>query len=87
MHEDDGSKLQVLFKVKHDYLELNMTQKLSDCLFSFENSLCKDYVTEKFFKVFEHDMVPIVFGHADYSKIAPPKSYIKVEDFKSIEVS
>ena len=45
---------------------------------SFENSLCKDYVTEKFFKAMFHDILPIVYGGADYSEIAPPKSYVNV---------
>ena len=45
---------------------------------SFENSLCKDYVTEKFFQAMSHDILPIVYGGADYSEIAPPKSYINV---------
>ena len=43
---------------------------------SFENSLCTDYVTEKFFWILKHDMVPVVYGHANYSHIAPPYSYI-----------
>ena len=45
---------------------------------SFENSLCKDYVTEKFFQAMSHDILPIVYGGTDYSEIAPPKSYINV---------
>ena len=39
---------------------------------SFENSICKDYVTEKFFSVLQHDLLPIVMGGADYASIAPP---------------
>ncbi len=38
--------------------------------FSFENSVCKDYVTEKFFDSFlpnKHPIVPVVLGGADYS--------------------
>ena len=51
---------------------------------SFENAVCKDYVTEKFFKVLNYDIVPVVLGGADYSKLAPEKSYIDARDFKSI---
>ena len=29
---------------------------------SFENSICADYVTEKFFKIMGHDIVPVVYG-------------------------
>jgi len=43
---------------------------------SFENSLCRDYVTEKFFNLLERNMVPIVYGAADYENMAPPHSYI-----------
>lgn len=43
---------------------------------SFENAICKDYVTEKFFNVFNYDIVPIVFGGANYSKIAPEGTFI-----------
>ncbi len=51
---------------------------------SFENSVCKDYVTEKFFKVLNYNLIPIVLGGANYSKFAPSKSYINVRDFQSI---
>ena len=50
---------------------------------SFENSFCRDYVSEKFFKVLEYDIVPVVFGRANYSKIAPAKSYIDAQDFET----
>jgi hypothetical protein len=33
-------------------------------LFSFENSVCDDYVTEKLFKILPFDVVPIVYGGA-----------------------
>ena len=51
---------------------------------SFENSLCEDYVTEKFFNILNYNLVPIVLGGANYSKFAPVKSFIDVRDFKSI---
>lgn len=43
---------------------------------SFENSICREYVTEKFFQALKYDVVPVVLGGADYSSIAPPNSYI-----------
>lgn len=52
---------------------------------SFENSICDDYVTEKFFDIMGHDMIPIVFGGANYSSIAPPHSYISALEFSSPE--
>lgn len=48
---------------------------------SFENSDCKDYVTEKFFNILNYNMVPIVYGAANYSAIAPPHSYINAMDY------
>ena len=43
---------------------------------SFENTFCRDYVTEKLFKILERDIVPVVYGAVNYSAIAPPNSYI-----------
>ncbi|KAH9364483.1 hypothetical protein HPB48_017773 [Haemaphysalis longicornis] len=50
---------------------------------SFENSICRDYVTEKFFNVLEYDIVPVVLGGANYTAIAPPDSFIDALSFKS----
>ncbi len=49
--------------------------------FSFENSICEDYVTEKFFEIMNHDIVPVVYGGANYSRIAPAHSYIDALQF------
>ncbi|XP_017491170.1 PREDICTED: alpha-(1,3)-fucosyltransferase C-like [Rhagoletis zephyria] len=51
---------------------------------SFENSLCIDYVTEKFYNALQRHIVPVVYGGANYSKFAPPLSYIDVQDFKNV---
>ena len=40
-------------------------------------------VTEKFFAILELDVVPIVFGAADYRAIAPEHSFINALDFSS----
>ena len=49
---------------------------------SFENSVCVDYVTEKFFHVMARNVVPVVYGGANYSLIAPPHSFIDARQFK-----
>ncbi|KZS16765.1 putative Alpha--fucosyltransferase C [Daphnia magna] len=54
---------------------------------SFENSLCTDYVTEKIFKIMGQDIVPVVYGGADYTKHAPPHSYIDARTFKPKELA
>ena len=43
---------------------------------SLENSLCRDYITEKFFNLLDRNIVPVVYGAGDYEKVAPPHSYI-----------
>lgn len=48
---------------------------------AFENSLCQDYVTEKFFKILQRRIIPVVLGEADYSSIAPGHSYIDARKF------
>ncbi|XP_053987777.1 alpha-(1,3)-fucosyltransferase C-like [Hylaeus volcanicus] len=52
---------------------------------SFENSFCQDYVTEKLYNAFSYNVVPIVYGGANYSIFAPPRSYINALDFDSPE--
>lgn len=55
---------------------------------AFENRLCRDYITEKFWKVLGNEglAIPIVLGGLsvqDYKSIAPPNSYIDVRNFSS----
>ncbi|CAN7950610.1 unnamed protein product, partial [Ixodes hexagonus] len=52
-------------------------------LLSFENAVCKDYVTEKLYVTLLFDLIPVVFGGANYSAVAPPGSYIDALSFKS----
>merc|ERR1712243_270336 len=51
---------------------------------AWENALCKDYITEKFFEIAKYDMIPVVLNSADMEKIAPRHSYISLEDFDSM---
>ena len=53
---------------------------------SFENAKCFEYITEKFFTALQVGMLPVVMGglsKQDYEKIAPPHSFIHVDDFSS----
>ncbi|XP_070393641.1 alpha-(1,3)-fucosyltransferase C-like [Dermacentor albipictus] len=50
---------------------------------SFENCICKDYVTEKLFKLLNYDIVPVVYGGANYMNTAPPGSFIDALSFDS----
>uniref|UniRef100_A0A182N516 Fucosyltransferase n=1 Tax=Anopheles dirus TaxID=7168 RepID=A0A182N516_9DIPT len=53
---------------------------------AFENSNCKDYITEKFFvNALTRNVLPIVMGARpeDYEASSPQKSYIHVDEFGS----
>lgn len=54
--------------------------------FSFENGICNDYITEKFYKMMNLYVVPVVFnGAKNMNNFAPPKSYINANDFADAE--
>uniref|UniRef100_A0A7I5E768 Fucosyltransferase n=1 Tax=Haemonchus contortus TaxID=6289 RepID=A0A7I5E768_HAECO len=51
---------------------------------AFENSLCRDYITEKFFLRISQLMIPIVVNRAFYEGNGiPPSSFIALDDFKN----
>jgi len=52
---------------------------------SLENSVCQDYVTEKFFNLLPYNVIPVVLNGANMSRVAPPHSYINVRDFTTTE--
>lgn len=54
---------------------------------SFENSICRDYVTEKFFEILNRAIVPVVYGGASYNLIAPSHSYINALQFTPEELA
>ena len=50
---------------------------------SFENSICPDYITEKFSRAIKSFSIPIVLKGDLYISMAPRNSYIAVDSFKS----
>lgn len=50
---------------------------------SFENAVCRDYVTEKLFIPLMYDIIPVVLGGANYTRHVPRGSYINALDFSS----
>ena len=54
---------------------------------SFENTYCKEYMTEKVFKILQDHIytVPVVRGSGPYEGVLPPGSYINADDFESAE--
>ncbi|XP_035995701.1 alpha-(1,3)-fucosyltransferase 7-like [Fundulus heteroclitus] len=62
---------------------------ISRCYFylAFENSVAKDYITEKLWKnAYQGGAVPIVLGPpiSDYNAVAPTHSFIHVDEFASV---
>ncbi len=45
---------------------------------SLENSLCTDYVTEKFFNALARQVVPVTMGGGDYDSLAPKRSHLDI---------
>lgn len=52
---------------------------------SFENALCRDYITEKAFRILDRKIIPVIFSGADVTKLLPPHSYINVEDYGTVK--
>ncbi|KAK7098809.1 alpha-(1,3)-fucosyltransferase C-like [Littorina saxatilis] len=53
---------------------------------SFENSLCKDYITEKAYLIMkEVDIVPVVRGGANYTALLPKNSFIDASQFPTVK--
>jgi glycoprotein 3-alpha-L-fucosyltransferase len=57
---------------------------------SFENSYCKEYITEKFWNILTQDLlvIPIALGGTsveEYERVAPPNSFIHVDNFTSAQ--
>ncbi|XP_041815738.1 alpha-(1,3)-fucosyltransferase 7 [Chelmon rostratus] len=63
---------------------------ISSCYFylAFENSVSKDYITEKLWRnAYQGGAVPVVLGPSlgDYKAVAPPNSFIHVDEFASVK--
>uniref|UniRef100_A0A3B5A8N4 Fucosyltransferase n=1 Tax=Stegastes partitus TaxID=144197 RepID=A0A3B5A8N4_9TELE len=63
---------------------------ISRCYFylAFENSVAKDYITEKLWRnAYQGGAVPVVLGASasDYKAVAPPHSFIHVDEFASVK--
>ena len=64
------------------YQMLNQTYKF---YLSFENSLCVDYITEKVYGLLADsiNVIPVVYGGANYTRFLPPHSFIDARLFAS----
>ena len=53
-------------------------------MLAFEDDLCTDFTSFKWFSVMQEETtVAVVMGGANYAALAPPMSYINVADFRS----
>ena len=68
----------------HSRVDLEQRLK-GDYLFylSFENSLCKDYITEKYFRNLKLNVINVVRGGADYDRLLPNGTFINTAWFSS----
>ena len=52
---------------------------------SFENAVCRDYVTEKVFNSLQLNTIPVLLGGANYTRLLPPGSFINAGDHATPE--
>ena len=50
---------------------------------AFENTVCNDYITEKFFDALKYDIVVVVLGGGNYTYYVPKSGFINALDFKT----
>lgn len=82
-HCSCGTKRCPRYHAKKCFDKLNKDYKF---YLAFENSNCRDYITEKFYvNGLMNDILPIAMGARkdDYVRASPPHSYIHVDDFGS----
>uniref|UniRef100_A0A0K0F9Z5 Fucosyltransferase n=1 Tax=Strongyloides venezuelensis TaxID=75913 RepID=A0A0K0F9Z5_STRVS len=54
--------------------------------FALENAICNNYITEKYWKRFSFDSIPIVMKRKIYTDVGiPNSSFIAIDDFKTSE--
>ncbi|KAL7644194.1 UNVERIFIED_CONTAM: hypothetical protein RMT77_005020 [Armadillidium vulgare] len=76
---------RALMKLTTDVGEDSCEKSFGDYVFfmALENSLCKDYVTEKLYRSLKLGIIPVTFGAVNYTEFAPPHSFIDAKDFST----
>ena len=69
--------------IRAEELCLDVLERRYFFYLAFENSLCVDYVTEKYWRTLHRDVVAVVLGAANYSQFVPPGVHLDVRDFRS----
>lgn len=62
---------------------LQMLRKNYKFYLAFENSICDEYSTEKYWNAINSDILPVVMSKFNYSAFAPPMSFIDIKDYNS----
>ncbi|XP_013171501.1 PREDICTED: alpha-(1,3)-fucosyltransferase C-like [Papilio xuthus] len=77
------------YKCPRDFMDtcLDMLGKNYYFYLALENSFAEDYVTEKILSALNHNMVPIVYGGADYSRFLPPNTYLDALQMRPKELA
>ena len=52
---------------------------------AFENSYCRDYLTEKVWRVLERNQIPVIAASRTTCELLPENSYLNVFDFPTLE--
>ena len=50
---------------------------------SFENSVCEDYVTEKYYNIMQRTIIPVTYNGANMSLYGPPHSSINALEYET----
>lgn len=82
---DTYGKCGKLHCEKNSILCLDMLTANYMFYLSFENSLCRDYISEKFYRPLTEYIIPIVFNSNNIPLYAPRYSYIDANAFESFE--
>ncbi|XP_046550781.1 alpha-(1,3)-fucosyltransferase C-like [Haliotis rubra] len=75
-----GSRSKVGSQICEDLASRNYSFYLA-----FENSLCKDYVTEKFFHMYNKDVILVARGGVQFLESLPKGTFINTDDFTSVK--
>ena len=79
------SMVNTTYKVNKRTMSTILYQSCFQFYLALENSLCEDYITEKYFKILPYNVIPVVLNGANMTDIAPPHSYIDIKDFPSFK--
>ena len=69
---------------KIDVGKLQQIIPLYKFFLAFENSLCIDYITEKYFDNYNLSWILVVRGGADYNKLLPMDTFVNTANFKNV---